>query len=173
MSIQIKLVEEYPKEILADLMSRNLEGNQVFIHPDTYLGQGDLNHQRKCKTVKVAAYDGDRIVGVSYGIAINKHRFMMEISLVEQAYRGQGIYSKMLECVLENTREFDEVDSCHHQFNNTIIAKKLKHGFHIVAMEMSPAIGSLIRLRYFNNKKLYDIMRFRTGLLEKSALSSL
>src|SRR5690606_15041428 len=125
MSIQIKLVDEYPKEVLADLMTRNLEQDQVFIHPDTYLGKGEINHQRKCKTVKVAAYDGDRIVGLSYGIAINKHRFMMEISLVEKEYRGRGIYSKMLDCVLENTREFDEVDSCHHQFNNIIIAKKL------------------------------------------------
>lgn len=173
MSIQIKLVDEYPKEVLTDLMTRNLEQNQVFINPDSYLGQGDLKHERKCKTVKVAAYDGERIVGLSYGVGINKYRFMMEISLVEKEYRGQGIYGKMLDLILENTREFDEIDSCHHQFNNTIIAKKLRKGFHIIAMEMSPAVGSLIRMRYFNNQKLYKIMRFRTGLLEKSALGDL
>lgn len=170
MTIEYKIVEEYPKDVLADLMKRNLEDDQVFIHPDTYLGTGDVNHKRTGKSVKIAAYDGERIVGVSYGIAINKHRFMMDISLVEKEYRDQGIYSSMLEMMLENTREFDEIDSCHHQFNNLIIAKKLRSGFHILSMEIGPATGSVVRLRYFNNQKLYSVMRFRTGLIPQSSI---
>ena len=170
MTIEYKIVEEYPKDALDELMKRNLQDDQVFIHPDTYFGIGDVNHKRMGKRVKIAVYDKERIIAVSYGIAVNKHRFMIEVSLVEKEYRHQGIYSRMLDLMLENTREFDEIDSCHHQFNNLIIAKKLRSGFHIIAMEMSPAIGSLIRLRYFNNQKLFSVMRFRTGLIDQSAI---
>src|SRR5690606_16853676 len=100
MDIQIKLVEDYPKEVLEDLMTRNLEQSQVFFHPDSFLEGGDPNYQRICRKVKVAAYDGERLIGLSYGKGTDKHRFMMEVSLVEMEYRSQGIYAKMLECML-------------------------------------------------------------------------
>lgn len=170
MSIEIRLIEEYPEEILKDLMRRNLEQNQIFFNPDSYLNSGDIGHQQTSKKLKIAAYDGDRIVGLSYGASVNKHRFVMQVSLVEKEYRGQGIYTRMLDCILENAYEFDEIDSFHHQFNNVIISKKLRHGFYIIGMETSPAVGPLIKMRYFNNRKLFNIMCFRTGLLEQSEL---
>lgn len=170
MAIEIKLVDEYPEDVLKDLMARNLEAEQVFFHPDSYQGNGSSEHEFKKKILNVAAYDGERLIGLSCGASTGKRRFMMDISLVEKEYRGQGIYTKMLDMILENTREFDEIDSYHHQFNNKIIAKKLRHGFHIVALEMGPAVGPLVKMRYFNNKKLYDIMRFRMGLLKQDDL---
>ncbi|MBH46911.1 MAG: hypothetical protein CME71_01935 [Halobacteriovorax sp.] len=172
MSIEFKIVDEYPKEIQRELMKRNLEDAQIFFHPDSYLGAGDKGHKRESKKVKVAAYAGDRLIGISYGSAVNKNRFMMEVSLVEKEFRGQGIYSKMLELVLSNTREFDEIDSCHHQFNSRIIAKKLKHNFYIIGLEIGPAVGPILRMRYFNNQKLLSIMKFRMGLIEKSEVDS-
>lgn len=167
MSIEVKVVDEYPKEVFDDLVKRNLENYGIFIKERGYYGEGDESFSLTRKVIKVAAFDGEKMVGLSSGAAETKNRFHMHMSLVEKDYRGRGIYQKMLEKVLEHTKEFDEVDSCHHIHNNNILSIKLRKGFNIVGIETSIFIGQLIRLRYYNNKKLEEVMSYRVGLQER------
>lgn len=167
MPIEIRIIEKFPKEILDDLVKRNLENSGIFIKEEEFYSTGDSRYSCERKKLRVAAYDGEKMIGLSFGMAQSKNRFMMHISLVEEAYRKQGIYDQMLNVVLENTREFDEIDSCHHLFNNQIIAAKLRRGFHIIGIETSIFIGQLLRLRYYNNEKLLEFMRYRVGLSER------
>jgi len=72
----------------------------------------------------------------------------------------------MLELMLEKTRKYDSVDSWHHILNNRVIATKLRYGFNIVGFDQSIIIGPRINMRFFNNDKLYELMKFRTGLVK-------
>jgi len=166
MTINIKLVDEYPKEFFDILVKKNLEADGIFIPSWEYYFEGDCTFEQKGKTVRVGAYDGDKLIGLSWGRAETKNRFMMYMSLVEGPYRGQGIYKRMLEMIIENTKEFDEVDSCHHILNNKILVLKLKEDFHIIGMDNTTMLGPRVKLRYFHNKKLFEIMKYRVGLRE-------
>lgn len=164
MAIEYKIVDKFPQEIFDELVKRNLEDGSAFIRSWGYHFEGDQSYQTEAKSVRIGAYDGDKLIGLSFGRGESKNRFMMNISLVEAAYREQGVYSKLLEIMLEETREYDEVDSFHHIFNNRIIRLKLKYGFRIIGMDQTTMLGPRVRLRYFNNKKLLEIMEYRVGL---------
>ena len=169
MSIEIRFVDEYPEDVFDDLVERNLHTMGTFIPCWEHYFEGDPSFELKGKRLKVAAFDGDKMIGLSWGKAEGKNRFMMYMSLVEREYRERGIYKKMLNLILENTKEFDEVDSTHHMMNNNIIALKLKCGFHIVGMDQSTLIGPRIRLRYYHNQDLLEIMKFRMGMRDNPA----
>lgn len=171
MAIEYKIVDEFPKEIFDELVKRNLEDNGFFIRSWDYYFEGDQSYRAEAKSVRIGAYDGDKLIGLSFGRSENKNRFMMNISLVEAEYRKQGVYSKLLEMMLDQTREFDEIDSFHHLFNNKIIRLKLKYGFRIIGTDQTTMLGPRVRLRYFNNKKLLEIMEFRVGLTKTPPLN--
>lgn len=162
--ITVGIVDDYDEEVFQRLVQRNLESAGVIVPVWEFYGEGDASFSRAGKIVRIAAFDGDRLIGLSWGEAFSKSRFVMQMSLVEEDYRGHGIYSRMLALMLEQTAEFDEVESCHQIFNNRIIATKLKRGFHIVGLEQSILIGPRIRLRYYHNPSLLELMKFRVGL---------
>ena len=91
----------------------------------------------------------------------------MQISLVEHEYRRRGVYLKMLELMLEKTRKYDVIHSCHHIFNNNIISIKLRKKFYITGFDNSVFVGPRVYLSYYNNKKMFACMQFRTGLIDK------
>ena len=162
--IQIKVVEDYDQKVFDDLVSRNLESSSVFIPQWEYSNLNEKDYVLKNKTIKIGAFHKGRLVGLSSGGACGPSRFMMNMSLVEPEFRKQGIYAAMLEKVLELTKDFDEVDSYHHIFNNSMIRLKLKYNFHIISMDHSIIIGPRIKMRYFHNQKLKDLMHYRVGL---------
>tara|TARA_R110000868_G_scaffold258137_3_gene515385 strand:- start:1801 stop:2310 length:510 start_codon:yes stop_codon:yes gene_type:complete len=167
MTIKICVVDQFDKEESDRLIKENLESLSVFIPSWEYLTEGDPNFKKEVKQVRVAAFDGDELVGLSWGRGESKTRFLMQMSLVIESHRGRGIYKSMLKMMLAQTREFDEIDSFHNAFNNKIIAAKLKAGFHIIGLDNSYEVGTRIRMRYFNNQQLMKIMSFRMGLTDK------
>jgi hypothetical protein len=169
MSIRIEIVEEYPQKVFNDLVKRNLESNG-FIRSWKYFSEGDSFFEQKGRKIRIGAFDGSKLIGLSWGQAISKNRFLMAISLVEKKYRNQGIYSKMLKIMLQETQEFDEIDSYHHILNNQILRLKLKNNFYIIGIQNCIKTGTGVKLRYFNNNKLLDFMKFRTGLIENPIL---
>lgn len=164
MTIDIKIVDTYDDSVFKDLVKRNLEDAGHFIAGNDFRTEGDPSFKTVTKVIRIAAFDGQKMIGLSWGQSTSKSRFMMHMSLVEPAYRGQGIYHKMLALMLEKTVAYDEVDSWHHVFNNNIIAIKLRQGFHIMALDHSLEVGPRVYLRYFNNKKIFELMKFRVGL---------
>ena len=167
MSIEIKLVDRYDDEVFKDLVAKHLESDRVFIPAWDISRNGDETFQSSGKTIRVGAFDKETLIGLSWGKAESKSRFITHMSLVIPEYRKKGIYSDMLDLLLTQTKEFDEVDSYHHIFNNDIISLKLRKGFYIVGTDHCVPVGPRIRLRYFNNQKMFEFMKFRMGLIDQ------
>ncbi len=161
MAVRIERVERYDDAVLSELMERNLGPS---ISTSSIRRQRCEHFERRAESIKFGAFDGDALVGLSWGAAESPSRFVMHVSLVEAAYRGQGVYTAMLEEMLAATRGYDEVESHHHLLNNEILAIKLRRGFHIVGFDQSILIGPRLTLRYFHNAELLELMRQRTGL---------
>ena len=163
MDVDIRLVDKFQQDTFDALLRRNLESKGIFIPVSEYKTSGYRNIEKPDYKIRIGAFVGEQLVGLSYGAAESKHRFLMHVSLVEEDYRCQGIYTKMLKMMLAETKEFDEVDSCHHLFNNKILAIKLRHNFYIVGIDQSILIGPRIRMRYYHNSKLLELMKYRVG----------
>lgn len=164
MGIDIKLVETIDENQFRDMVHRNLESAVQFIPEWEFATAGDQEYSRKSNQIRVGAFDGDALVGFSVGRAASKNRFTMEISLVEPEYRKRGIYSRMLQLMLDETKIYDEVDSYHQLFNNPIIRLKLAHEFYIVGIDQSILLGPRVRMRYFHNEKLRELMKYRVSV---------
>lgn len=87
----------------------------------------------------------------------------MTMSLVESAYRRSGVYDRMLLMMLDLTKHYDEVASCHHILNNPVIVAKLKRGFFIFGTEMKLEVGQVLQLRFFHNPQYRELFFKRYG----------
>jgi len=54
--------------------------------------------------LRIGAYQGDRLVGWSHGFQDGSDSYIMATSAVLPAYRRRGLYTKLVEAVLERTR---------------------------------------------------------------------
>ncbi|MEC9282245.1 MAG: hypothetical protein VX642_06005 [Bdellovibrionota bacterium] len=151
---EFRFVDKFDDETYKKLMDGNLHNSPYVLPAFELNGPGDSSFVPSGKELRLGVFDNDKLVALSWGHAITAKQFQMNISLVDQAYRKQGIYQKMLEMILENTKEFDEVDSFHHMWNNDIIRLKLKAGFRIIGFNQSHIVGTCLRMRYHHNKEL-------------------
>lgn len=161
MTVEIRRVQEpFDPDLWEELIEKNLGPSISTKH--IRRREAD-DYSLTAERIRLGAFDGDRLVGASYGQADSPSRFHMHVSFVEPDYRGQGIYGRMLDHMLEATAAYDEVDSNHHLLNNTIIALKLRRGFHIVGFDQTIFVGPRVTLRYFHNAELLALMKQRMG----------
>ena len=168
--IEFKLVDQYPKEQFDDLMDRNLHNMGVFINSREFQRENDFKFEKECHKIKIGAFIGDKLIGLSCGEATSKNQFVMMISLVETEYRKQGVYTKMLNMMLELTKDFDIIRSYHHIHNNQIISLKLKNNFYISGMDQCYFVGPRIILEHYNNEKLLNVMKYRVNLIRENEI---
>lgn len=117
-------------------------------------------------SLKLAAYEGKRLIGWTYGWQEGPSGFYMGSSGVLHEYRRKGIYSQMVKTVLELCREkgFSIVHSNHVTTNNAVIIAKLKLGFYVTGMELHDAFGTLLRLSCYLHPERERLIRVRSGL---------
>lgn len=126
--------------------------------------------QSRCKspfTIRIGAYEGNRLVASTYGWQSEDSTFYMGISLVHPDHRRQGIYSELLKAVISTTREegFQLIQSHHRATNNPVIIAKLSAGFAISGLDLSDTMGALVRLTYFHNPERRKLLDSRVGLV--------
>ncbi len=160
MGVEIRAVERFDDDVLSEMTERNLGASISTRHLRRREMEG---FSLEAPFIRLGAFDGERLVGLSYGKAESPSKFHMHVSLVEPEYRGRGIYGRMLDAMLEATAGYDEVESNHHLMNNRIIALKLRRGFHIVGVDQSILVGPRVTLRYFHNPELLALMKQRMG----------
>jgi len=118
--------------------------------------------------INLAIYNGSQLVGWSYGWqgGLESASFYMANSCVIPEYRRQGLYTHLLQKVIELAQEygFQSITSRHVAANNSVIIPKLKAGFKITGMELSEIYGNLVHLTYFNNDLRREAFEVRTGL---------
>ena len=98
--------------------------------------------------LRVAAFHGDDLVGWSYGWQDGADRFYMALSAVAPDHRRRGLYSRMVETIIMETRAagFAEISSRHRPDNHAVLIAKLRLGFVITGYETSATFGDLVRL---------------------------
>lgn len=98
--------------------------------------------------LRVAARCGEELVGWSYAFGDRPDSLYMASSAVLPRHRRKGLYRAMVRAVIDLARQagFHAVHSKHIATNNPILLAKLALGFYVTGTELSPEIGSLVRL---------------------------
>ncbi len=181
-------LEELSKEDF--LKAQGNIGKEIFaddhaIYPGSYLSDDEnlkiraLANQMSANpfSLHVAAFDeDDKFVAWSYGWQENSHTFYMCNSGVVEDHRRKGLYTQMLNYVLNKVKEkgFQVIYSRHNAVNNAVIIPKLKAGFVISSIELSETFGYLVHLKYLTNETRKKVLSYRSGQISPdSQLQSL
>lgn len=91
--------------------------------------------------------------------------YRMWHTAVHTAHRRRGVYRAILATTIGYTRElgFDAIGSEHAPCNNAILIAKLSAGFRILSLEIDPAVGPSIILRYFHHPDHLAAYELRCG----------
>lgn len=172
-TIEIRQVDTFPEEFstLESLMFKDIQqysselAEALRIEAEPRQNSGlDSTKALEQPLIRFAAYEGDTLVGWSFGHFDFRGRvFHMSNSAVLPQYRRQGIYSQLLKAVLNYTQSqaVIMVTSYHSVLNNPIIINKLKAGFHITGLSHSARMGALVQLTYHHSKERQAIFRQR------------
>ena len=100
--------------------------------------------------LRIGAFQGDSLIGWTFARPQEAGHLQMINSGVSPAHRNQGIYSKLVQRVIEHARSCGYVDilSRHSTRNNAVIVAKLKRGFFVSGFEYSEVYGPLVRLTF-------------------------
>ena len=146
------------------------ENNTIDI--DTLISEEDkanrlkLNEYIQLKyNLYLVAYDGDKLIGWSWGFAKSNHEYYMCNSAVYPEYRGKKIYTTLMNMTIDKVASdgFQEITSKHHTSNNAVLIPKLKKGFLISGSEINTRFGLMIALTYFPNKQIEHVFHQRIG----------
>jgi ribosomal protein S18 acetylase RimI-like enzyme len=98
--------------------------------------------------IRIAAFAGTALVGVSSGWFEPGGNFYIGLSAVEPTHRRRGIYSRLLQTMEAAVRERGAIviTSQHVASNNAVLIAKLKLGYVIAGTEYVEPMGLLVRL---------------------------
>lgn len=114
----------------------------------------------------LTAWENEKLVAWSWGFQISGMEFYMCNSAVFPEYRRKGVYTELMNKVVEKAQEdgFQEITSKHHADNNAVIIPKLKVGFVIKGFEINPRFGLMVNLVYYKSESILKVHNQRTGL---------
>lgn len=106
-----------------------------------------------------------KFAGYTFGFQESGITFYMCSSLVAVEHRRKGLYTSLLEKVMELTvaEGFQTLYSRHYLSNNSVIIPKLKKGFHVSGIETSDLFGTTLILTYYSNATRNEVFSYRTG----------
>ena len=113
--------------------------------------------------VRFGAYIDGSLVGWSSGWHERDRCFYMASSGVVPEHQGQGIYSALLQAVVNHVQSngVQTIRSQHSVLNNRVIVCKLKRGFHISGLSLSAHMGSLVELILHLSEPRQELFRKR------------
>ena len=126
---------------------------------------------QEIETYYLIAEIDDQVVGWSVGHQLSKVNFFMGNSAVLPAHRNQGIYTTMLDKVVDRLIQngYQKITSKHKMANNAILIPKLKYGFVITGFEVNDEFGCLVELCYFTNPARKELYEIRVGARKMDA----
>lgn len=121
---------------------------------------------------RVVLRAGDDVIGAYWGRQESFGRYYMVFTVVHPAWQRRGVYRALLARVMAAAAAsgFREVYSRHRADNNAILVPKLKLGFAIAAMEVSPRFGLLVHLRHYPAAGLRQLAEHRVDGSHAAAL---
>ena len=117
--------------------------------------------------IRLGLYRGEEFVGWSFARQESPSTLYMQNSAVFPEFRRRGLYSKLVEKIVEIARElgFQTIYSRHVVTNNDVIIAKLKRGFKITSLELSDVFGVLVHLSYFPHEARKKMLDYRAGFI--------
>lgn len=159
-SIHFKVIDSDELARIQDLHFNNVFANRIAMTTHELSPEHKtLIMERRKKyqpwNLIVGAYAGNDAIGWHVGYATDSETYYMKNSAVIAEYRNKGVYSKMLDFVLnELQREgFQVVTSIHHGNNPAVLIPKLKKGFVISGTEFHEKFRFLVELKLFFNEE--------------------
>ena len=120
--------------------------------------------------LRIGAFRGDSLVGWTLARSQGEGHIHMINSGVAPAHRDQGVYSKLVELVIEHSRSHGYVDiqSRHAANNNAVIVAKLKQGFFVSGFEYSEVYGPLVRLTFLLGELRRTLHKTRSSPIRRA-----
>lgn len=116
--------------------------------------------------------DKGEVIAIFRGIERSAYHFEMNHCVVHRAHRQKGVYSAIVDMVIDYCRaqKYAEIMSSHAPNNNAILIAKLKKGFHFISMELDPRFGVNVNLRYFldEDAKQAYLLRCNSAVLNEN-----
>ncbi len=155
------------KELRPTVFSENNDVNYSIYWTNEELEKNKILQEKFDGAIRYYLFcrDGEKIVGWSCGYQKDSEEFYMVNSAVMPEYRELGIYTNLLNKMIEKAKVdgFQIISSIHHASNNGILIPKLKAGFKVVGMKLSPRFGTLLELHFYTNEKVGQVLDYRTG----------
>lgn len=137
-----------------------------------HLSAEELELQKKLRAqlgdlliVRLGLFFEGTFVGWSIGNQESETTYYMRNSAVLPEHRRKGLYTAVLTEHLGRLKSlgFQKIYSRHNTTNNAVIIPKLKIGFTISSLEVSPDFGVLVHLVYLTNELNRKMMIYRVG----------
>ena len=112
---------------------------------------------------RLGAYEGERLVGWTYGWLERGGVFYMANSGVVASHRRRGVYSRLLAetCELARASGAVMVRSQHSVLNNQVLITKLRAGFHVTGLSQAAQMGTLVELTLHLSPERQALFRSR------------
>jgi len=125
----------------------------------------------KPERIRLGAFDGERLVGLSSGWFEVGGNFYIGLSAVDPTYRRQGLYTRLLNTIEQGVRERGGllISSQHVATNNAVLIAKLKLGYVIAGTEYLDQMGLLVRLVLQLSPERRALFASRVGTLKPPA----
>ena len=145
--------------------------NHPVLHPARTRTEEDARSQRKRQfedsvwTLRLGAYVNGRLAGWSYSQQSGPDTVHMMISAVLPEFRRQGIYSRLLDSVVERVQQegYEILTSNHDPANSAVLIAKLKAGFVITGYSVIDIVGPQVTLSRYLHANRNRALKFRLG----------
>jgi len=170
---RLELVHRFEEPLFSELLDQIFHGptgelrwEQLGFEPDEATRPFRRARFQALPRLRIAARHHDALVGFTYGFATRTDSFVMAVSAVLPAHRRRGLYTALCTACTDLVAEagYRSLESHHVATNNPILIAKLRLGFHVTGLQLSPTMGTLLTL-----EKPLDALR-RTTLLARSGL---
>ena len=120
--------------------------------------------------LRIGAFRGDSLIGWTLARPQGEGHIHMINSGVAPAQRNQGVYSTLVQRVIEHARSHRYVDiqSRHSTSNNAVIVAKLKQGFFVSGFEYSEVYGPLVRLTFLLGELRRNLHKSRSSPVRRA-----
>lgn len=167
-SIDIRITDQFPEPEFSRLQTLVFVDLQQYSDEWESIVRDEADHgvspHRLSPLLRVGAYEGNELVGWSFGSMERGNVFYMANSGVLPSHRRRGIYTLLLNAVREMALAEGArvIRSQHSVLNNPIIIAKLRAGFNVSGLSQSTRFGTLVELTLHLSEKRKEMFRRRT-----------
>jgi ribosomal protein S18 acetylase RimI-like enzyme len=171
-----RVVEQFPEPAYSALAGEafsDFEASELLsevLNEEAAVKSGTPGTVEEGAALRIGVFQGDTLVGWTFARPQGAKHLHMINSAVAPAHRRQGVYSKLVQLVIEHARSggYVAILSRHAANNNAVIVAKLKLGFFVSGFEYSEVYGPLVRLTYLPGELRRTLHRTRSSPIRRA-----